>query len=236
MAKQLNVNLAFTADTKAAQQQLQQLQRQLDLVMTPKGVDLSNGLTAEIKKGVAAAAELKVKLLEATNVNTGKLDLTKFSQSLKTSNRQLEDYARDLAALGPQGTEAFLSIARAISNAETPFIRLGARANEFLTTLKNTARWQISSSILHGFIGTLQHAYGYAQDLNKSLNNIRIVTSKSTEEMARFAKEANAAAKGLSATTLDYTDASLIYYQQGLDDQAVKARTDVTIKLANVSG
>jgi hypothetical protein len=46
----------------------------------------------------------------------------------------------------------------------------------FLTVLKNTARWQISSSILHGFIGSIQSAYGYAQNLNESLNNIRIVT------------------------------------------------------------
>jgi hypothetical protein len=45
-----------------------------------------------------------------------------------------------------------------------------------MTTLKNTARWQISSSILHGFMGAIQGAYGYAQDLNRSLNNIRIVT------------------------------------------------------------
>jgi hypothetical protein len=44
------------------------------------------------------------------------------------------------------------------------------------TVLKNTARWQLSSSILHGFMGTMSSAYGYAQDLNESLNNIRIVT------------------------------------------------------------
>jgi len=31
--------------------------------------------------------------------------------------------------------------------------------------------------------------------------------------MARFAREANSAAKALSSTTLDYTNASLIYYQ-----------------------
>jgi hypothetical protein len=37
--------------------------------------------------------------------------------------------------------------------------------------------------------------------------------------MARFAAEANAAAKALSATTVEYTNASLIYYQQGLSDQ-----------------
>jgi hypothetical protein len=34
--------------------------------------------------------------------------------------------------------------------------------------------------------------------------------------MHDFAKEATEAAKVLSATTTDYTDAALIYYQQGL--------------------
>jgi len=53
--------------------------------------------------------------------------------------------------------------------------------------------------------------------------------------MAKFADEANRAAKALSTSTTAYTDAALIYYQQGLNDQAVKERTDVTIKLANVS-
>jgi TP901 family phage tail tape measure protein len=39
----------------------------------------------------------------------------------------------------------------------------------------------------------------------------------------------------LSTTTVDYTDASLIYYQQGLNDEEVQERTDATIKFANVS-
>jgi hypothetical protein len=33
---------------------------------------------------------------------------------------------------------------------------------EFGTTLKNTLKWQISSSILHGLSGAIQSAYGYA--------------------------------------------------------------------------
>jgi hypothetical protein len=82
-----------------------------------------------------------------------------------------------------------------------------------MTVLKNTARWQISSSILHGFMGSIQNAYHYAQDLNESLNNIRIVTGQNEEQMARFAKTANEAAKALSTTTTEYTNASLIYYQ-----------------------
>jgi TP901 family phage tail tape measure protein len=53
--------------------------------------------------------------------------------------------------------------------------------------------------------------------------------------MSKFAAEANKAAKALSTTTTEYTNASLIYYQQGLSDADVKTRTDVTIKMANAS-
>jgi TP901 family phage tail tape measure protein len=90
--------------------------------------------------------------------------------------------------------------------------------------------------MLHGFIGSISSAYNYSKDLNASLNNIRIVTGKSVDEMARFADQANNAAKALSTSTTNYTDAALIYYQQGLDDQQVQDRTDVTIKMANVTG
>ena len=54
--------------------------------------------------------------------------------------------------------------------------------------------------------------------------------------MKDFAEEANRAAKALSTTTTEYTKASLIYFQQGLGDKAVKERTDLTIKMANVTG
>ena len=54
--------------------------------------------------------------------------------------------------------------------------------------------------------------------------------------MDRFAKSANKAAQSLGASTRDYTEASLIYFQQGLADEDVLARTDVTLKAANVTG
>ena len=53
--------------------------------------------------------------------------------------------------------------------------------------------------------------------------------------MDRFAVAANNAAQRLGASTLDYTQAALIYYQQGLSDAEVKARTDITLKTANVT-
>ena len=121
-------------------------------------------------------------------------------------------------------------------SAETPLIRTNKLMSDLWITMKNTVRWQITSSALQGFIGSLETAYGYAQDVNESLTNIRIVTENSAEDMANFAKQANEAAKALSTTTVDYTDAALIYYQQGLSEQEVLDRTETTIKMANAAG
>ena len=54
--------------------------------------------------------------------------------------------------------------------------------------------------------------------------------------MDRFAEKANNAAKSLGKTTTDYTDAALIYAQQGLSDKEIEARTNITLKTANVTG
>ena len=235
MPKQLNVNLAFTADTAKASQGIKSLQQQLTQLVNSASLNSSSlGLTKEIREATAAAAQLKVQLSSAMNAN-GTLDLTKFNDSLKASGTTLEQYRLKLSALGPEGTQAFSALASQISSAEIPLRRANTLLQEMGTTLMNTARWQLSSSLLHGFIGGLQHAYGYAQDLNQSLNNIRIVTGQSTEQMAQLAQKANQAAKELSTRTTDYTNASLIYYQQGLDDKAVEARTRTTLKLANVT-
>ena len=239
MAKNLNtVSLAFTANTNEAIASIKKLQKELNQLAT--GASLKNGtisqLTPEIQKAMVAAGELQAKLEHATNLKTGKLDLTAFSESLKKGGVSLQEYANQLNALGPAGRKAFTSLAQSIIQAEAPLIRCSNKLKEFGTTLANTARWQISSSMLHSFMGTIQSAYGYAQDLNSSLNDIRIVTGQSVDQMAAFADRANKAAKALSTTTNEYAKAALIYYQQGDNDADVMKKSDITIKMANVTG
>ena len=239
MAKQLNqleVNLSFGADTKEAKKAIMELQKSLQAVAKLPGQSSSLFDDVGINKASKAARELEQHLSKAVNVDTGKLDLSRFSSSLKASNKTLTEYCNTLLSTGEVGQKAFLQLAQSIAAADTPTTRINKKLQEMGTTLKNTARWQISSSILHGFMGALQSAYGYAQDLNASLNDIRIVTGYNAEQMEKFAEKANKAAKALSATTTEYTNASLIYFQQGLNDAQVAERTEVTIKMANAAG
>ena len=231
----IGVNLAFSADTSKVKAQLQDLQNQLSLLLSQTSKTSGLSLDKDLQKANVTIATLKSQLESATNA-AGKLDLTKFNKSLKDGKITIEDYKNTLVSLGPNGAQAFSMLAQSVLNAEVPLKRTNALMDKFWDGLKRTAGWQIQSTMIHKFTGAIQQAYGYAQDLNESLTNIRIVTGQSTNEMSKFAKEANKAAKELSTTTTSYTDAALIFYQQGLTGDAVKERTDTVIKMSNVTG
>ncbi len=233
---QYDVRLAFSADVAQARQQLKSLQDELSKLSTLKDINVGTRLTKELEQASLKAADLKVMLEKATDINTGKLNLTSFSNQLTKNGESLSTYRKALSALGPQGEEAFLQLTQSVITADAALTTGSKKLNEFKKTLANTVKWQISSNITHGIVGEIQTAYYYAKDLDRALTDIKIVTEDSAGSMANFAEKANKAAQALSATTKDYAQASLIYYQQGLNDKEVEARTAVTIKMANAAG
>ena len=233
---QVKVSLMFSADTSKAQSSLKNLQTSLnDLTKSVKIGDFK--ITDQVKEAYEATEKLKQALNASVNISTGQFDLSGFQTQLKSAGINVQDLSKKMAEFGPAGVKAFNDVAIAIANAEIPTKRVNEWLDKMAKSLKDTMRWQISSSIIHGFQGALQQAYGYAQNLNRSLNDIRIVTSYSSEDMAKFAEQANKAAKSLSASTNEYAKASLIYYQQGgMSDEEIAKRTAATIKMANVTG
>ena len=236
MSKILQVNLAFTADTSAALNNLQKLRTSLnEIAALPLTLGKGN-INADIQRAAASAQKLQQHLGAAMDIKTGNLNLSKLEHSLKSSNTSLSTLTTNLLHAGSAGEQAFLSTYSAVAQANMQLRQANGLAAQFMTTLKNTVKWQLSSSLIHGVISGFQKAIGYAKELDTSLNNIRIVTNYSSDHMASFAKQANEAAKALKTTTTAYTDAALIYYQQGLEGKAVEERTKTTIKLANVTG
>ena len=230
------IKLAFTADNRQAISQIQQLDRALNNITKIQGDAYSPIASSDLEKAVTAADELRIHLKEALNQKTGKLDLSKFLTSLKASNQDLSYFQSALAKTGQIGKDAFFQLAQTLAYADAGVFSISNKLSGFLTTLKNTAKWQLSSNITHGLERAISSAYSYAKNLNSSLNDIRIVTGHSIKYMDQFAKKANEAARALSSTTLDYTNSALTYYQQGLDDKQVEARTAITLKMANASG
>ena len=229
----LEVGLSFSADTGKARREIIALQNEFNKLATSSGLSSNSFGIGEASK---AAAELAANLQSAVNFETGKLNLTQFQKNLQSSGRDLKEYKAIFDSMGAEGKQAFNNLTEAILQAEVPLTKANNLVSQLWYSFKQTAKYQFTSSIYRGLISGIRSAFNYAQDLNESLNNIRIVTGQSTDQMAKFAEQANKAAKALSTTTTDYTNAALIYYRQGLSDEEAQARTDVTMKLANASG
>ena len=237
MARQLNVNLVFNANISQAKQQMKSLQTNISQMQNSLNSQISmNGFTAELSKAQSAISSLKANLNSAFDVNTGKLDLTKFNQNLQRSGMTLKNYRQSLQLMGSEGQRAFNQLTQAIVQGQMPLHKTNNLLTSMMNTFGNSIKWSIAYGTINKISQGLSNAFQYAKDLNESLTNIRVVTGKSSEEMAKFAEQANRAAKILGTTTTAYTDAALIYYQQGLEGKAVEERAKTTLKLANVTG
>lgn len=234
MARRLDYMIGLNIDASKLNGQLTQAFQALRNIS--KGETGNLGLTAELKEGIIAANQIESIMKRSMNMETGKLDLAAFRRNLTTAGTNLATLQQQMAGIGPVGEQAFRNVAQAIASAEVPVMHNIKLLDNLWVTMKNTVRWQVTTTALRTFIGSVESAMGYVKDLDESLNNIRIVTGQSAEQMGLFAERANQAASRLSTTTTEYTDASLIYYQQGLPDKEVQARTDITVKMANVSG
>ena len=228
----INVNINFKANTEAAKNNINSLQSLLTQITQTKNIGLDSSALGQAK---ASAQELQMHLENAVNVNTGKLDLGKFNASLKAAGSDLTILSANLRNVGPVGQQAFIKLARAIASAQTPMLNVSNAIAEFGKTLANTVKWQLASNLIHGIQGALQAAVSHAKDLNSALNDIRIVTGYSTDKMSEFVSQARESAKELNTTTTEYAKASLIFFQQGLTGDAVKERTDVVIKMSQVT-
>lgn len=230
----INTKVDRTAfsDLKREIQSLQSLTEK-DLIKLGSASDLSSAKT-QLTQIQDSAKQVEAALNKAFSAKLGTVSLSKFNNELKGLN--LQKIAADFNKAGVQGQIAFNNLTASVLTTKTHVKEANKWLNDMSKTMSNTIKWGISSGAWNTFTGSFQQAYGYVKNLDTSLNNIRIVSEKSADEMARFANQANKAAKSLGATTLDYTNASLIYYQQGLNEEQVANRTNTTVKLANTLG
>lgn len=226
-----NFQIGFSANKT----DLKELQSALEMISVKAKLP-NNSLNTELQKAATTARQLSDILDRSFNKDLGTLNVAKFNQELVRSNLNLQTIQSDFAKVGVQGSLAYNTIASNILKTNVQIKESNKLLDKMAITMANTVRFGISSSIFNTAAEAIQRAYNYSLDLNESLTDIRIVSGQSADQMAEFAVQANQAAKSLGASTLDYTEASLIYYQQGLSAQEVQERTDVTLKMANALG
>lgn len=230
-SSRINLDVGFNVDKSSLQEiksSLQQLQK----------LNLGNfaGPQKELLKVQDQARKVEKALTEAFNPKLNTINLEKFNAYLAKEKLTIQDIASSFSKAGAAGQTAFNRLATSVLTTNLQLKETHSLIQNFGTTMLNTIKWGFASSIINNFTGSIQQAVSYVEGLDKSLTNIRIVTGDSREEMTKFAEEANRASQSLGRSTMDYTKAALSYYQQGLSDEQVAARTEATLKAQNITG
>ncbi|AXF52504.1 MAG: cobalt-zinc-cadmium resistance protein [Caudoviricetes sp.] len=205
------VNKSKLEELKSSLKSLQSLTQQ-DLLNLDKNMHIEDAQKnlVNLRESVR---EVSRALSNSFNTDLGTLNVVKFSNELKQLN--LDKVYQNFSKAGAVGKTAFRDITTQALTTNKQLKETNKLIDSMAESLKNNIQWTVSSALINSFTGSINKAYGYIKNLDRSLNDIRIVTGKSAEDMANFAVEANKAAQSLGAKTVDYSDASLIYYQQG---------------------
>lgn len=227
----IDFQIGFKTDKSGIQdlkKSLQQIQK-----IKPANFDGTNQDLQEIK---STAKEVEAALSKAFNPNINSINLKTFDNELKSSGKTINDIYASFSKAGAQGQVAFSQMARSVLTTNQQLKQTHSLINQMGTTMVNTIKWGIASSVMNTFTSSVQNAFTYVENLEKSLTNIRIVTGDSQEKMDQFADSANRAAQELGRSTMDYSKAALTFYQQGLGDEDVQARTEAVLKAQNITG
>ena len=226
----------FTLDFNLNKDGIKQAGKELDALMKKLKDSPEFGIDKELQKAYKSAEALKKALSKSFDKNFEKLGVKEFNNELSKSGQSLNSVEKNLTAVGVKGAKAFNEIEYEINKVGLSVKQSNKFLNEMFDTFGKTVKWGLASSAMNQMTGAVQRAVGFTKSLDESLNNIQVVSGKNTAEMKSFAKEANEAAKALGKTTTEYTDASLIFFQQGKTASEVKALTEATLMGANVTG
>lgn len=102
--------------------------------------------------------------------------------------------------------------------------------------LTQSFKFTAAQTFLQGVSNAAREAYQWVYDLNKTVTDISIVTGYQGEQLDRVTQSAIQGAKELRIAANEYAQGALIFYQQGLNDDEVARRTEITVKAARAAG
>ena len=206
------------------QAQLTQVQRELTGLSQ---IDFINK-----DKALSDINTVKSALNKSFNSATGILDLSSFKKEL--GSLSLTELEKSMSVI-PQGAKAFNNVLGSVGQIQNNFKSISSFSDKIFNTMGNTVRWGITASIFQRLQNSVYNAVEYLGDLDRSLNNIRIVTSATNEDMRNFALYANQAAQAIGSSTTSFTDAAQLYAQNGFNEEDYTRLAEITTKVANVT-
>ena len=223
--------IGFRADTDEVSKALGGIQRDIERAFS-SATRGKGGLSKELAAGVQQARLLDQALKKATTEKG--LSFTKLNAELKVANSSISQM---LAAFNNAGfSESTNALLINLVKADRQMISIGQKTKDLGRVMTQSFKFSMAQETLQAIREGLSEAVTYVKELDKAMNQIQIVTGKTGDQMATVTKNAIEGARELRVAAKEYADASLIFYQQGLPDDEVKRRSDITIQAAKAAG
>lgn len=234
-----NINFSFgiqmdKSSVKQTQDEIKKIIQYFQREMAQS--DLGASTLNEYKKHVKDL-DVILKSLGNSYVNSlEKFNVSGFEEEVRSAGVNLTHVLDDLEAIGVKGSLSFDKFTSEVKSNRIELEKTDTLLDKTVTTLTKTYLWNMANRAVDVFNGKIQDSVKFIYDLDESLNNIRVVTGKSSDEMATFTQNANEAAQRLGQTTLAYTEGALLYLQQGKTMEEANYLTEATLVGASITG
>ena len=233
-----NFQIGFKPDKSGIEETkkgFEDLKKSLQELQKIKPVDFE-GSRGDLRQLKNTVMEVQAAFSTAYNPTLNTVNIQTFNNKIKETGLSLSDIQASFSKAGAKGDVAFSQLTRSVLTTNLQLKQTHSILDDFGKTFANAIKMGAALGTINLFTKTIQGAITYAQSLDKSLTDIRIVTGDSSDQMQKFAASANEAAQSLGRSTMEYSKAALTFYQQGLNDQDVATRTEAVLKAQNITG
>lgn len=191
-------------------------------------------MTDEIAKATQQAMILEKAIKRATT-DKG-ISYYSLNAELRKAGTSAAKLTATLASGGQQFAASLNAANVALAQSDRTLISLSAKIKEMSRVMVQSFKFTAAQSTLQAISNAAREAYQWVYDLDKTITNIGVVTGYTGDQLDKVTQNAIAGAKELRIAANDYAEGALIFYQQGLGDDEVARRVEITAKSARAAG
>lgn len=216
---------------KAIGPQISQIAQEINRAFSaPAG----QGLKSEIIAATREANILQNALKKATS-DKG-ISFVSLNSELRKAGTSAEKLVTTLAQGGPAFANSFNVALTALATANRRVITISDKIAEMRRVMVQSVKFTAAQTIQRQVMSAMASSIGWVKDLDRALTDISVVTGKVGGELDKVYEGAVRGSKELRVAADEYAKGALIFYQQGLSDEEVTRRTELTIKSAKAAG
>lgn len=225
----ITFKVGFQVDDKNLRQGLQGIQQDIQ-----NAFNIKTGMSDEIAKATQQAMILEKAIKRATT-DKG-ISYYSLNAELQKAGTSAAKLTTTLAQGGQQFTASLNAANAALAQSDRTLISLNAKIREMSRVMVQSFKFTAAQTTLQAISNAARDAYQWVYDLDKTVTNIGVVTGYTGDQLDKVTQNAIVGAKELRIAANDYAEGALIFYQQGLGDDEVARRVEITAKAARAAG